>query len=293
MIRPGDPVRWELKLDNLGKRVGNYLVDGHVHYHGCFDARTFFEGAARNIKRGARELVLRREAPGVLMFTEAEGDHYFQTFRDGRMDLPGSWDLSRTAESCSLIARGEGECELILIAGRQLATREGLEVLAIGHEGGLPEGRTLVETVENTLASGALPVIPWGFGKWWFARGALVAEILERMRPGEVYLGDNSGRPSLSFTPKLFHRAVSNGVLILPGSDPLPFRSQAARPGRYGFLLEGVLDYERPAADLKRMIRCLGHQPRTYGQREGILGFARYQLAMQFRKRLRTKWYGC
>jgi len=262
-----------------------HLVDGHVHFHACFDVETFLEGAVRNFRGGATELGLPPPTRGVLLFTEAEGDEYFKAFRDGDGFLPAPWRSSRTGESHSVITRAGGERELLLIAGRQLVTREGLEVLAIGHADVPKANQTLLETVENVLASGALAIIPWGFGKWWFARGALVADLLDSMKGSEVYLGDNGGRARLSFTPRLFAWAESEGVLVLPGSDPLPFRSQAGRAGRYGFLLEGPLDYERPAESLKRLIRGLGSQPLRYGQREGIFAFAYSQLRMQLRKR--------
>jgi hypothetical protein len=264
------------------------LVDGHVHFHSCFAVRHFLDHAMQNFQEGARALGMTSKTTGVLLFTEAAGDDYFNRFLGGEFTEPAApWTFERTHEECSLRARRDGNTELILIAGRQLGTREGLEVLAIGCAGRLPERRGLRETIEATLASGALAAIPWGFGKWWFRRGALVAEVLHATEPGRIFLGDNSGRPRLARRHKLFRLAESKGVLVLPGSDPLPFGSQVGRAGRYGFVWEGELDSQKPADSLKKSLQNLRSQPRTYGRREGLLSFSRYQLAMQVKKRSR------
>jgi hypothetical protein len=264
------------------------LVDGHVHFHGCFAVRRFLDHAVQNFQEGARALGIASKTTGVLLFTEAAGDDYFNRFLGGEFaESAAPWTFKRTHEGCSLRARGDRNNELILIAGRQLATREGLEVLAIGYAGQLPEERGLLEIIEATLASGALAVIPWGFGKWWFRRGALVAEVLHMAEPGRIFLGDNSGRPRLARRHRLFRLAELKGVPVLPGSDPLPFGSQVGRAGCYGFVLEGELDSDKPANSLKDSLRNLRSQPRTYGRGAGLLSFSRYQVAMQVKKRAR------
>jgi len=64
------------------------------------------------------------------------------------------------------------------------------------------------------------------------------------------------------------------GVWVLPGSDPLPFRSQETRAGRYGFVLPERLDLNRPAAQIRRFLLECSEQPAIFGRREGLMDSA-------------------
>lgn len=252
------------------------LVDAHVHIHPCFPVGAFLDGALRSFRRAASDLGF--SAMGCLLLAERAGVHWFS---EGKAE--GAWSLARTDDGSSLIAcRKTGE-SLILVAGRQIVARERIEVLALGRDVDIPDGLALDETLLRVRVSGALPVLPWGFGKWWGHRGELVAEVLAR-RDGELYLGDNSGRLHLAGTPRLLREARERGLLVLPGTDPLPFPDHAGRAGSFGFVLEGPLDMRRPAEDLLRRIRALKEQPRTYGRGESLSRFLRNQATLQLRQ---------
>lgn len=248
------------------------LVDAHVHFHSCFDLRTFLDGALRNFREGAAELGLAQPWSGYLLLTESAGARWFRRWRDG-LNAAGSWRFEPTPEEESLLAvSGTGE-RLVLVAGRQIVARERLEVLALGRDLALTDGMPLGEALERVRESGALPVLPWGFGKWWGRRGTVVSEILGQ--GGELFLGDNAGR--LGPAPVLFRRAR-----VLPGSDPLPFSRHAGLAGSYGFVLPAAVDVDRPAATLLQRLRETG-QPRAFGRRAGLPRFVRDQMAMQLR----------
>jgi hypothetical protein len=71
---------------------------------------------------------------------------------------------------------------------------------------------------------------------------------------GNVFLGDNGGRPTLLRFPD-FHRDIIGGPLkILRGSDPLPLPAEADRVGSFGFTLREHMDLLRPAESLKRIL---------------------------------------
>lgn len=266
------------------------LVDAHVHIHPCFPLESFLEGALENFRRAASRLSLFGSATGCLLLAEMAGARWLRRARDGEETAEG-WTLVRTEEESSLVARritGESAGDsigesLILVAGRQIAARERLEVLALGRDVDIPDGLPLDETLLRVRLSGALPVLPWGFGKWWGHRGGLVAEALAR-QDGELYLGDNSGRLRLAGEPRLLREARERGLLILPGTDPLPFPDHSGRAGSFGFVLEGPLDERQPAEDLLRRIRSLREQPRTYGRGETLPRFLRDQATLQLRQ---------
>ncbi len=253
------------------------LVDAHVHIHPCFPVESFFDGALENFHRTAEGLGL--TATGCLLLTEMAGSHWF---RDAR-GMMGAWTLASGEEEDSLVARRSTGESLIIVAGRQIVVYERIEVLALGRDADIPDGLPLNETLRRVRDSGALPVLPWGFGKWLGRRGALVAATLARPG-GELYLGDNSNRLQLAGVPRLLREAGERGILVLPGSDPLPFPNHAGRAGSFGFVLEGALDPLRPAKDLLRRVRALREQPRTYGRGETLPRFLRDQASLQLRQ---------
>jgi len=291
------------------KHPGNLLVDAHVHYYPCFPRRLFLEAARRSFRSAATRLGLGGSWTPFLLLTESRGHRWFRLWREEaeRGEVTAGWRLLPTAEPDSLRAvpgeaddRGEpaGERGIVVVAGRQTRTRQGLEVLGLGRDHAVEDGGELVDTVLAVLESGALPVIPWGFGKWWGGRGRRVEELLRAELASRVFLGDNAGRPALAPPPRLFRLAAERNVPILPGSDPLPFPRHASRAGSYGFVLpaggSGELAGadERPSPDedrgpAARLLHELRRRPpvRVWGRRAGVLQFFRDQLAMQIRNR--------
>jgi hypothetical protein len=261
------------------------LVDTHVHFHPGYEADAFFRAAHANFARGADELGI-ASGLGVLCFTESAGAHYFRTVGDAGTAGGSAWCFDRTGEDASLIARRVSGEELVLIAGRQMVTRDGLEVLAIGTVADLPDGLPLEEAVRLCLSQDVVPVVPWGFGKWWFSRGLRVERLLQSSVGPYVFLGDNGGRLRFARPPRHFALSRRLGRPILRGSDPLPIRDEVSRPGRYGVVLEGPVDLTRPTASLKALLRELSAQPATFGERVGLAAFARAQVVMQWQKRV-------
>ncbi|MEM7025147.1 MAG: hypothetical protein AAF637_21555 [Pseudomonadota bacterium] len=264
------------------------LVDGHVHFHDCYDKARFFDGASRNFAAAARKLAPKGAAGGCLAFTESAWAHHFRAFRDQPDSLaPPNWRFDQTAEDFSLWARHEDGTSLVLLGGRQLVTADGLEVLAVGTAAEFADGLGTAEAIAAVRESDALIVLPWGFGKWWFARGRIVAQIIDSIDREGFYLGDNGGRPNLSLRPRLFGYASGRGIRVLPGSDPLPFPDQAPTAGSFGFVLDTQVDPQRPGASIKAAIRAHEGAFEPFGGGGSLLSFCRQQVAMQIVKRRR------
>ncbi len=252
--------------------MSGWLVDAHVHIHDCFPLPAFLAGALANFAAGAQELGISPGAPGCLMLTESAGADGFRRLRDDEVALPADWELRPNAADPSIVMLYRGEPRVVMIAGRQIATRERLEVLALGWEGFIPDGGTIPEVLERVRAVDAVAVIPWGFGKWWGGRGKRVTALVESAKLGRLFLGDNGGRPRLSRQPRLFRVAAERGIWTLPGSDPLPLRSQMGRAGSYGFFLPADPDLYRPASQIKQLLRSAPAQPASFGRRESLTG---------------------
>lgn len=258
------------------------LVDGHVHFHPCFQVAEFLGAASTNF-RAARREVKDPEALGCLLFTESSWSHGFRAFRDGLVERSADgWSIRPTGEDCSVVACGPTGERIVLVAGRQIVTANRLEVLALGTLEEYPDGLPMAEAVGVALSSGAVTVLPWGFGKWTGGRGRLVEHLLTSPMANELYVGDNGGRPAAGPEPTLFRLARERGVPILPGSDPLPLAPEVRKPGRIGFVLRGHVPPEKPAAAIAALLAARTQPPR-FGKLESFPTFVRRQVALRMR----------
>jgi SAM-dependent methyltransferase len=185
----------------------------------------------------------------------------------------------------AVVAIRPGTLPVLVIAGRQIVSAERIEVLALGTRTQIPDGQPLAATIDAVRADGALAVLPWGFGKWWGARGRMFDAYLETAPAGEIFLGDNGGRPIGAPAPRQFALAAARSMLILPGSDPLPLAGEIERIGRYGLALRLKLDLDRPARALKAHLEGLERQPASFGRLQSPGRFLAAQLALRLRHR--------
>ena len=260
---------------------GTFPIDSHVHFYPCFDRDRFFDGALANFQQASGVVPHCGNCAGGLLLAESSDLHYFRQFR-ATADRPtgGPWRFRTTDEPDSLVAQRDGSGKLLLVAGRQIITAEGLEVLALCCDAEFIDGLPLSATVHAAKALGAMVVLPWGFGKWSFRRGVLIAEFIRSVGPADIYLGDNGGRLQVGRRPVLFHIAESRGMRILAGSDPLALHHETKRIGSYGSVVAGTVDLSRPVWSLKRLLRT--HAPvQPYGRRLGPIAFCKNQLLIR------------
>lgn len=252
-------------------------IDGHVHIHPRADPGTLLDAAARNIARLAGE-----GADPCLLLTETARTNAFAEMRAGHREVPG-WTIERLpADPAAIVAR-RGTSRLQIISGRQIVTSERLEVLALATCDRFSDGQSLEDTLAAVQEAGVPAVLPWGLGKWLGHRGRLVADRIHRGGPG-LMLGDNKGRPKPWPAPKLFREG--RGYIVLPGTDPLPIPGSEVTVGSFGFLLEGALDRDHPAADLVARLHGLRHQPPVFGTRMTVIAALRAQLALRRAKQV-------
>lgn len=267
------------------------LVDAHVHIHDCFCVPAALEAAAANFRATAVAEGTLDDYVGVLLLTETANSDWFMRTHSSlaqSSDHIGvsaeKWVFKSTGEACSLIAESVRGERLIVIAGRQIVAAERLEVLALGTAQFIADGAPIEQVVDVVTASGALAVVPWGFGKWWGRRGATMRQLLERDHGVSFFLGDNGGRPTFLPTPRHFKQAAARGIRILPGSDPLPFPTEYWRLGSFGFIVAGSLGERHAASDLKGLLRDEATPITSYGHLENPYRFVRNQFAMQVAK---------
>lgn len=267
------------------------FVDAHVHIYDCFELTKFFDAAYKNFRSAAGKSGHDNSFVGILLLAETSRDNWFQHLSDSvnGKKLPhdkttGTWKLFPTEDPASLYVRSEGKQDLILVGGRQLVTAEGLELLALATTEIFEDGLELRELLETVPKRGAIPVIPWGVGKWMGKRGKILSKCLSEARRENIFLGDNGGRPSLWPRPRLFEKAESMGVQVLPGSDPLPITDGYQRAGDYGFVLNKRLSDQNPSKFLKAELNQTAHPLETFGGLAGVVPFIRNQIALRLIK---------
>jgi hypothetical protein len=267
------------------------VVDAHVHLHACYEPDSFFDHAYFNLASAAGRAAPPNARACYLLMTECEADDYFGQLRDaakagppGRGALLRRWSLVSTDEAESVVAH-DANRRLYIVAGRQVACREGLEVLIIGTTQKFRDGQPIRDVLTMAASLNVPHVIPWGLGKWFFQRGRLLSELLREFRKPTLFLGDEGGRPGFWPYPAHFREGAQLGVRDLPGTDPLPFPHDVVKVGRVGFRVPIDFDDRRPAASLLQTL-CDGRtQLDRFASLEPPIKFVRNQVAMQLRKR--------
>lgn len=267
------------------------VIDAHVHVYDCYDMALFFRAARRNFQRAVRESNADQPAIGVLCLTEGACQDWFRTQRgklesessepDGRLRREG-FHVSPGREPNLLQIDCDDRTRMLVIAGRQIVTREGVEVLALGMVDPVTDGRPITDVIGAIHEVGALPILPWGAGKWMGARKRVIASIVASSHSPEIFIGDNANRPWFWPLPNVFRQ---NRIFNIPGSDPLPFATEAARPGSYGAYFAIDLDMDRPAAAVISALKQHADGLHVYGTPERIGRFFRHQMLMQVKKR--------
>jgi hypothetical protein len=229
---------------------------------------------------------------GILFFTEGRNEdsyNYLRTLTEIRNPL--SKQIFRLNEigngNAIKLSSNSNDIRLIIFPGFQIVTKENLEVLSLGTKKRLPDGNSIENTISDVLSLGGIPVLPWGFGKWYGNRGKKVDELIMKKIP-DLFLGDNGGRSSLLPYPTQFNLAEANGMKILPGSDPLPFAHEAKRPMSYGFISNINFDESKPWESVKSSLVGVDLKMEKFGSLTSPLAFIKTQIAMQIKKRRKS-----
>jgi hypothetical protein len=271
------------------------FVDAHVHVHDCFDIDRFLDAAAANF-RGHAASMAASERRFVLCLTETRTANKFSMLAERAQSEPpepgrarGKWYFLPGADKCCVVARHSDYGDIELVAGRQIVTAEKLEVLALGSLKLWEEDLPARSVVESVIEAGAIPVLPWGFGKWLGRRQQVITSLIGEFAGRAVYLGDNGGRSAILPTPPEFALAESRGMRILPGSDPLPFASEYNQAGSYGFRIDGIPQHDDVWPHLCTTLQQGDGDLTPFGNLESPFRFARNQLAMQFKTRIASR----
>ena len=251
------------------------LVDSHVHIYDCYNIKRFFYSALNNFQNASKKLGSEKFV-GILFLTETKNENYFHKLKENQFEKELT-ELNlrnlRHDEFNSIIYENNENNYLIIISGKQIITSEKLEVLAIGTTELIDYGNSLKESVEKIKSFGALPVLPWGVGKWVGKREKMIEDFIDNNTDKRYFLGDNGGRPVFWPAPELFKTAEKRGIKILRGSDPLPLNFQEEKVGKFGFYSEVNLNLNCPAKEIIDLLLNLKNNPVNFGNLEASIKF--------------------
>ena len=207
------------------------------------------------------------EASFFVFLTERANCHYFEALADpSQRLLPTEYRVRRIDTRVFSVA-DQCERQIYFVAGRQLATAERLEILALDCAARFPEKLSLPDALAAIIEAGGVPVLNWSPGKWLFERGKHVRALIERSSGSDFLLGDISIRPGFWGEPGLFALAKSKGFRIVSGSDPLPLPGEEVRIGSYGVAVRLGTQTDEPGKLARRLLLDSSLQFATVGSR--------------------------
>jgi len=213
-----------------------FLIDSHVHIHEYFDIEEYLNFTFANFSNSACKIDNSISCVGILLLTEIKGINFFNSLLDSSSQkFSNNFSLIRTEEDESFIIQNRNGYKVVVISGRQIITKEGIELLALCTTKDFKEHEDLQKTILDVIAANAIPVIPWGFGKWVGEKKNIIINLINLDKDIKFFLGDNSGRPRFCKEPYLFKLSKSCNHFILPGTDALPIPSEIGKTGSYGF----------------------------------------------------------
>ncbi len=237
-----------------------FVADTHVHLYPCHRIEETLKSLLKNLAGHDRSAVQ------LAFLAERSDCDYFAKLKSGEIKV--NLDISELpSQPGVLLLQYEGR-SCYLFAGRQIVSSERVEILGLMSEKHLSDGLPAKETVERLLEDGAIPVISWAPGKWFFKRKAIVNELLDSFDPGQLFLGDTFLRPTVWGTPILMKKGLNKGFSVLAGSDPLPFAGEERKAGIYAATFSGDCDQDK----LLDSLRALFHDKKTVFTNSGRRG---------------------
>lgn len=203
-------------------------LDAHVHLYPLHDWGRLLTSAMRGMpRRGAADI-------RALLLAERHDCRIFQALSADEMPLPEGWCISAYDPSGAIrLHHASTRQPLWLIAGRQHAVRERVEVCSLFLDDEIPDGFSAEKTVQMVLDAGGIAALNWAPGKWMGKRKKVIANLLEKFSPEKLWLVDTSLRATGIPEPAFYAAARKADRPILAGSDSLPVPGEEEMAGTY------------------------------------------------------------
>ncbi len=263
-------------------------VDGHVHLYPVYDLKKAVECSVKNLKDGSKK-ISSKVIPVWLLAERSDANFFDQIYQTSETYQDDGVKFRQGNDGLTIVVEKDDEPILYIFAGRQLVTKEGLEVLSLISNLNFPDRQMSIdEVIQTVIESGGIPALNWAPGKWFFKRGKVIARQIQERTINEIFIGETTLRNTLWPEPKLVKQARKKGFPVIAGSDPLPFKGEEKDIGSYGFLIEGEFDQEKPAQSLRDLMSKNRDEIKIIGHRNNIFTFASRQYKIMMEKRTRA-----
>ncbi len=259
-----------------------FVADTHVHIYPWYDLARVFQVAEYNLKRltiqlariygvSAEDII---ETRRIIVLTERHDCHFFRDLWNGDISIPEGFVVSRpTGSPCVEVTR-DGTHSFYIIPGRQIITRERIEVLALGKDVSIVDGQGVSETISAVKEGECLCVLPWSPGKWTGVRGSAICSVFQASNRNEIFLGDIAIRPAGFPIPGLLGQGQKRGFRLICGSDPLPNSSDQELIGSFGIASPENVSPVTPADSVLELLRSPHVGWKEVGWRSGPVAAA-------------------
>lgn len=228
------------------------IADTHVHVYPSYDAAAALEYAYRKLISFGRQDAA---CHAGLLLVERYDCFFYRNLISGETAPPVGFSIKPTAETGAIVLENVARnIRIILFAGRQIVTADGIEVLALTVDADIADRQPTATTLALIREAGAIPVLSWAPGKWMDRRGKIIRDIIEQHGKESLALGDTSLRPIGWPTPGLMKRARKKHIPILAGSDPLPIAGEENIMGSYAIRTE-QFDADHPVSSIRAILQ--------------------------------------
>lgn len=265
-------------------------IDGHVHLYDAYDLERAVVKGIENLIGNAKYYVNNEEKiiPVWLLVERSDSNVFDQMYRKPEKFGRNELKFERGKDKYTIVVEKDNHPILYIFTGRQLVTKEALEVLSLISDLNIHDRQKPInEVIEDVKKSAGIPTLNWAPGKWFFERGKVIAGQISRNSANDFFIGETTLRNTLWPEPKLIKRAKGKGFSVIAGSDPLPFQGEENRIGSFGFLIEGEFHSENPAQSLRDLIAKNRNDIRIIGKRNDVFTFAKRQVKIMMEKRTR------
>lgn len=267
------------------------FVDTHVHIYNRFDLNVFMASAVHHFELASNTVV--EPSSFVLLLSESQNLNYFSRLKEYALHQRKEHLFGKGFDSFKIetidhqsealrVYDAKG-ASMYIMAGRQIITKEKLEVLALFTNSVFEDGLPMETVIQSVLDLDAIPVLPWSPGKWFGERGTVIKNIIENKTISTLFLGDIFSRPSF-YTEPLFQLAEKNQIRILAGSDPLPLPGEEKRAGCFMSAIPGQLENDAPVTHLKEIMKASEIKITNWGQQTSIFSFFKNQILLRLAK---------
>jgi len=216
------------------------LLDTHLHLYPVYDLpRAFNQLLDRTASAGP-------EVSRVACMAERHDCQYFREIAEARIALAG-FAVEQDQENEIRLVRQKDGLSLTLLPGRQVITREKIEILALAYTEMVVDGQPALDVIYQINQQDGVAVLPWSPGKWFGERGELIKTLITGLENHDFLIGDTTLRPYGWGTPRLMKQAAQLGFGIVAGSDPLPFSGEESWLGAYYTVVESQNAYAATA----------------------------------------------